>query len=68
MKPDPFMLYAMECEGDIPTRRGQIIAAARQIGETARANGSIDIDIEVDPNEFTEDELDLLIQEIERYV
>lgn len=59
-----FSLYAIECCGDLPTRRGQIEHAIREI---AAAAGSMDdVYLNIDAEDFTPAEIEYIIEEVRK--
>lgn len=73
---DPFMLYAMECEGDMPTRRGQLNQAVKRFVEYIHCTGDTEVPYDV-VNEIldscglctlTQDEENYIIAEIDSII
>lgn len=62
-KPDLEMAYQMECCGDLPTDWGKINKCLREVKQAA-AQGITEISI--DTENFTPDQLDYLIKELEK--
>lgn len=67
-----FSLYAMECEGDLPTRRGKLnkvvrllIAAGPDANDFAKQCEIYD-EVGIDSDTFTDDEIIYITREVER--
>ena len=66
-----FMLYAMECEGDLSTRQGKINRIIKELAATEDPNDfetqcRIYDEVGIDSDTFTEDEVQFIIREVAR--
>lgn len=65
---DPFILYAMECEGELPTRRGQLNQAVKRFVEYIRYTGDAEVPHDVVNEILANCGLWSLTQEEENYI
>ena len=66
-----FSLYAMECEGDMPTRQSKINKVIKLLAASADPNDfetqcRIYDEVGIDSDSFTDDEVQFIIREVAR--
>ena len=66
---DPFWAYAMECEGDLPTRRGKLNRVVQQIVQFIHQTGYEEIPYDVIVHVLEDNDIyDDLTQEEQQYI
>lgn len=70
---DAFFLYAMECEGDLPTRKGKLNKVAKMLAASDQPNDFrtqcvIYDAVGIDSDTFTDDEVLYILNEVARRI
>jgi hypothetical protein len=69
LKDDIFMLYAMECEGELPTRMGQLNSVVKMMRKVADPNDfatqcAVYDAVGLDSDTLTEDEVKYIVDKV----